>query len=132
MCVNGRQGCAEPAKKFGCCSACLAERMDGAVFVDQFQPGYSYRSRIVPTCVIDSVLTVSLGACETTRHVTYRAPHPKGWTVVAVDEPHEVTPERVINTCPCIHCRPFLDAPHGNGCVGYHCKGTCVSPSRAR
>lgn len=32
----------------------------------------------------------------------------------------------VVNTCPCVHCKPFLDKPHGNGCLGYHCKGTCV------
>lgn len=31
-----------------------------------------------------------------------------------------------LNSCPCVHCAPFLDAKHGNGCSGYHCHGTCV------
>jgi hypothetical protein len=30
------------------------------------------------------------------------------------------------NTCTCVHCAPFLDARHGNGCVGFHCSGSCV------
>jgi len=32
------------------------------------------------------------------------------------------------NDCDCVHCAPFLDARHGNGCVAHHCKGTCVTP----
>lgn len=32
----------------------------------------------------------------------------------------------VRNICTCVHCEPFLDAEHGNGCVGYHCTGSCM------
>lgn len=32
------------------------------------------------------------------------------------------------NTCPCVHCKPFLDRTHGNGCSGYHCSGSCIAP----
>jgi hypothetical protein len=65
--------------------------MEGATFADQFQTGYSYRSRVVPASVIDSVVTVSPGACETTRHVLHRG---TPWlSVVAFNEPHDVIAE---------------------------------------
>lgn len=32
------------------------------------------------------------------------------------------------NDCDCVHCSPHLDARHGNGCGGHHCRGTCAMP----
>jgi len=43
-----------------------------------------------------------------------------------ITELAEASNKRAVNTCTCTHCEPFINAAHGNGCVGYHCKGTCI------